>query len=1043
MTAISRLRDRVADLISDARDARETGDWKLVRSLLEAVNALDPGNAEAAAMLAGAATRRQMTLLFCDIVGSTELADQRDPEEVTAVLQQYRSACADVVAALDGHIDDHRGDGMLVLFGYPQVDEDDARRGVLCGLRMIERIAQLRPVGSIGRLRVRISVHTDLVVVADGISGSTANEAARLQQFADPDTVVISDTTQALVWPWFETDSLGVKPLRGVARPVEVFAVRSALPAARGRTWRDRSSPFVNRTAEFAALEWLAPTPVSDANPQADDSQGPRAVCVIGPGGIGKTRLTLETARRLSLAPLLCPCSRMHRNVSLHPFRAVLEGSCGVASDDSHHVRLDQLRQGLKSVGVDGDLPFLAAVFDIGLEHLSAPTDVQPDRLRQQALLAAAQLIHRHAHRGPSLLLVDDVQWADQSSLDLLSVLLTLPGLRVVITARDGFEPPWPETVVRRVVLEPLDSGATAELIRQTPGAATLSPERTRELMERSDGVPLFLEELLLTAEETGSGAVPHRSLQFSAYKIPPALRDPLLARLSRPEVDLELAQVAAVIGRDVDRDLLRRAVGAEGAAIDRPSAEGADFEPRLRSLLDAGLIELAGAQLRFRHELIREVAYETQRRSVLSQRHSTIADLLASGEHAEQRSITVATAFHLEQAGRTEHAVAAHLRIAQGDQALGAHEEAVERLTRVLKLLEATPSGLERDRAELAVRELRSFSAVTVRGYAATETAEDYPRCLQLIEESVRDADVLPYLIRLWTYYTSRGDFSQAEAINDAVQRRTEAAGVHFPGASLARGVVDFFRGDFVDAVGYLSDAVQTGWTADLQVPPEWTLPNDPRAAAFAHLAPSLTIRGDREAAERAAVEGLQRSAELDYPVGPFSALYVDCLLAVARTVDGDFAGAADLGQRLVSVGERHGFAIWSLTGQMQCLYSAVQLGDFDCLPGLTQAVQLWHRVVAADSWTPFWYGSLGFGHLRADAPEAAVAAFDQSLQIASDTGSRFYAAETLRGRGEAKRALGASDAEDDLREALALAERQGAVLLSARARGALDQDA
>ncbi|HEU4547275.1 MAG TPA: adenylate/guanylate cyclase domain-containing protein, partial [Microlunatus sp.] len=254
----SRIESRVSDLLADAREARDAGDWKTARSLLDAVTALDPGNAEAAAMLTGAATRRQMTLLFCDIVGSTELADQRDPEEVTAIIERFRTACTEVVDELDGYIDDHRGDGMLVLFGYPQVDEDDARRGVLCGLRMIERVREIRwPGPADAPLQVRISVHTDLVVVADGITGSTANEAARIQQLADPDTLVISDTTQDLVWPWFETESLGLQPLRGVSRPVEVFAVRAALPTPRGRTWRDRTSPFVNRTAEFSAMEWL------------------------------------------------------------------------------------------------------------------------------------------------------------------------------------------------------------------------------------------------------------------------------------------------------------------------------------------------------------------------------------------------------------------------------------------------------------------------------------------------------------------------------------------------------------------------------------------------------------------------------------------------------------------------------------------------------------------------------------------------------------------------------------------------------------------
>jgi hypothetical protein len=202
----------------------------------------------------------------------------------------------------------------------------------------------------------------------------------------------------------------------------------------------------------------------------------------------------------------------------------------------------------------------------------------------------------------------------------------------------------------------------------------------------------------------------------------------------------------------------------------------------------------------------------------------------------------------------------------------------------------------------------------------------------------------------------------------------------------------------------------------------------------------PSLVVLGDRAAAEQAAADGLERAGSLPYPIGAFSGQYVDCLLAVARTLDGDLAGAAEIGQRLVAVGERHGFAIWSLTGQMQCLYSAVQLGAADHLPALVQAVEVWHQVVAIDSWTPYWFANVGFAQLSCGDATAAIGSFDRALAIAAATGAGFYTAETLRGRGEAHRVLGDQDAADaDLREALTVAVRQGAVLFEDRARAAL----
>jgi class 3 adenylate cyclase len=223
------LAERIADLLGDARAARDAGDWNRLRALVNAVLALDPHNTEADALLGGSAQRCQMTLMFCDIVGSTAIADGRDPEEISDILRDYRRTCTTVVAGFGGFVEDHQGDGMLVRFGYPEVHEDDARRAVLSGLEMIRAVrdrAQRLGVDHEVALQLRVAVHTDLVVLhGDGVAGATANEAARLQTFADPDTVVVSDTTQALVQGFFDVASMGHVELRGVSRPVEVFTV--------------------------------------------------------------------------------------------------------------------------------------------------------------------------------------------------------------------------------------------------------------------------------------------------------------------------------------------------------------------------------------------------------------------------------------------------------------------------------------------------------------------------------------------------------------------------------------------------------------------------------------------------------------------------------------------------------------------------------------------------------------------------------------------------------------------------------------------------
>jgi class 3 adenylate cyclase len=258
------LADRIADLVSDARAAREAGNWPVMQALLNAVFALDPHNTEAEALVADSAQRCQMTLMFCDIVGSTAIADGRDPEDVKEILRGYRRTCSASVKRFGGFIEDHQGDGMLVRFGYPDVHEDDARRAVLCGLDMVRAVrerAERSGAGEEVELRLRVAVHTDLVILhGDGVTGATANEAARLQTLAAPDTVVISDTTQALVRGRFDVESMGSMELRGVSRPIEVFTVRgerdgSCFPAGA------QVSPFAGRHRErqrIAALWRMA-----------------------------------------------------------------------------------------------------------------------------------------------------------------------------------------------------------------------------------------------------------------------------------------------------------------------------------------------------------------------------------------------------------------------------------------------------------------------------------------------------------------------------------------------------------------------------------------------------------------------------------------------------------------------------------------------------------------------------------------------------------------------------------------------------------------
>lgn len=1035
-----RILERVAELLDDARLARQSGDFKALRALTSAVLALDPDNAEAEALLVGSARRRQMTLMFCDIVGSTAIADGRDPEEMSRILRAYRAVCTEVVERYEGFIDDHQGDGMLVLFGYPDVQEDDPCRAVLCGLEIVKAISERMGNGADGAvaLHVRIAVHTDLVVLDGvGVAGATVNEAARIQNLARPDTVVISDMTEAIVRGWFDAESLGQVELRGVSRPVEVFTVLRERPTGR-RESGTAPSPFTDRRPELeqiAAL-WQATCSGWEAAADGREVASLAALLVTGPPGIGKTRLLAEGARAVGAPCAECRCSRYQDNTSLYPFRGDIEDACGVVSSDDVDSRLAKLRARL---GVerepDGDLPFLAATLQIPPSALSPPPEVDPRKLRTTALQAAARLVRSRSADSPSMVLVDDVHWADQSTLDLLLVLLTTPhpGLMIVLTAREGFEPPWPQPMVTTLRLEPLAGSDLQELACRIPESSRLSEAQRAELISRSDGMPLFLEELIRTAEALDRNRVLHRSIRYADYHIPAALRDPLLARLASPEVDLDLAQTAATIGRDVDRNLLRRVAGLSGAAL----------QTRLQTLVVADLVEpLEGDVIRFRHELIREIAYETQPRAVLRDRHSRIADHLLEGSADASRIDAGQVAFHLEGAHRYQEAIRVHLRAARADQEIGAHAEATRRLTETLQLLDRLPHGAPREQAELMVRELRSFSAVMAGGYAAPEAAEDHRRCVELCEQVGLRPEILPSLIRSWSYYAFHGQLAEADRVNDRMEHVIGSGVLGFPVVWVLRGVIGFFQGRFTEARRVMETFVDQPWgTTEQRPPPEWPLPNDPLVSVCAHLVPTLWIGGEPAAAESMGDRALRRASSLEFPYGPFSVGYVKSLLAMTRRLDGDHEGAARLAGELIQLGERHGFALWGLAGAIQQGISAVHEGTPAALDRLAEDVSAWRLLLAADVWSPYWLTELAVAQRTVGRVDAAVRSLDEAIGIATATGTSFYAAETLRIRGEVRRDRGEEGGVADIERAVELASRQGATAFAARARASLER--
>jgi class 3 adenylate cyclase/tetratricopeptide (TPR) repeat protein len=1018
----------IDELLDRAVQAINSGDRATASALAQQVLAVDSGNRDAEDLLAtpaaGTGELRRLTILFADVVDSTALSTRIEPEIYRTVIGRYRQQVNDIVNRYEGHVFSTKGDGLLAVFGHPKAHENDVRRAVQAGLDITREVARLSTQvrSRFGfEISVRAGIHRGLVyldVEQDDVYGLGANLASRVSGLAPPGCVVVSGTIAPLARAYFELEAKTAQAVKGIDEPVEHYQV----VGERVNWARIPLGPLVGRDRELEHLQasWTMAESGSLTTP---------GVGFIGEAGVGKSRLATVAADIAvqSGHPVLALIgSPFHGDVGLYPIRTLIEQRCGIERTTEQADRLRLLDAQARAHGFEPEsfVPLLALVLGISAEHGYEPVRVEGAKLSRLIAKAIQQYLIACVGNGPAVVLAEDLQWFDSSTLGVVESLLraNTGRLLVVLTGREANSlPNIPE--IKTFNLSPLTTAQTDELI--TALDPTLSADERAEVQHRCDGIPLYIEEIVTKLHEQ-----PTDGARWA--RVPDALYEPLFARLRASDMTIQVVEAAATIGREFDQDMLR-------SVLDMTESE---LEDSIRDLETALVFEPTGTDSwRFRHELLREVAYELPPPSVGRILHSRVADALVRGSENRDWHLV---AVHYERAERFDEAADAYRLAAHDARRRGALDEARAHLTRAIGQIERAKPGPARDRRETRLRLRRGFLASAAEGTASPQAAVDFERCLQLAGTDLRESELFATLTALWAYYLPRGDLRRTLQLSESMRGRASSHQHWFRSANdVAFGIVAWYGGDFTSSRSLLEEAtaaLAAGGIPNLDT--AWFVPNEPIVSSQTHLALARCVQGDFKGTEEQFADAVRRAALLDFPQGPFSRAFQRCYEIWVRIEAGQLDRAATVAEELTSEARRLGFDYWVAMGAAQQAtvgaLSALSAGEIDPkelqthIGTLTFIVQSW-REAEATLFVSFYDAVLAQLLTAAGKPDEARERLDIALQLGDATGLNFYRAELLRLR--ARTAEDADKRDADLRAAIDTARQQNASIFELRA--------
>ncbi len=1118
------------------------------------------------------AERRQLTVLFCDIVDSTAFTEKLDPEELRNLLEVYRTCIMEVVLAQNGHIARYFGDGILVYFGYPITHEDAAHRAVRAALGIVAAIETLNPYlqATFGvEINVRLSIDTGLVVVwhisaeespeAIDIVGKTPNVAARMQKLATPNGIVIGDTTHQLVDGFFNTAALGASPLRGISQPVNVYQVSGEIPAQSRLDIASESglTPLIGREREVESLKqsWA----------QVLASKG-QALLIEGEAGIGKSRclqLIQESVEHHPEAVTMeCRCSPYYQNSPLYPILSLFqEHVVQFTNTDTAQTHLDKLENLLRDYNiptVGGDtaslsnsdrevqehtpetLPLLAELLEIPfevqqqtvtgvgtrpygrpVEQATYPSGWGRRQRRQQTLEVLVQVLLKMAEQKPILFVVEDLHWIDPSSIEFLTLLITrIENARIfaVLSCRSGTQPyrhveetpkqkpplglkgegremgtPHgsresefsPTEILDGEVLEQLlhPEWANAltlaaltppqveEMIQHVAGDTALPSEVLTRIIEMTEGVPLFVEELTQMMLENVSGLQTPPTSEVSdgtdphsqTMEVPVTLQDLLTARLDELGAAKEIVQLGATLGREWTAELLHEI--ASGIDLEnRLFTDFASLKGELNKLVNAYILnrnQVADNQLRytFRHPLLRETAYQSLLRSRRQQYHQQIAEVLQGGGGFQPELV----AHHYTEAGLPEKAIDYWHRAGQRALERSANVEGIRHITQGLAALEelstnASARELEATaQRELELQTILGSALIATKGYAAPEVEVAYTRARELLEtleskeptlEGNTDSSLdrikdlrFPILFGLWLSHLVRGRFLSARELGEqcfviAKQVGDPAFEVE---AHRALGATLYYLSEFKDALAHLEAGIELYQPQHHPVPTFLHFVADPGMTLLAYSAPLLWCLGYPLQAEERLAEAARIGRDRSHP---FSDAVLLHFKAVLYQHQDEVEEVETTATQMLQICQEHGFSLWEAAATVMKGWALTELNHSEeGIAMIRKGIAAWEKT-RAELQLPLFLALLAQAYQRAGQYTLALQTLDSALSVVTRTGERAYDAELTRRKGELCLVLGKETeivggkdttstvvkAESYFQEALAIARRQGA---------------